>query len=81
MPNLVITGGTRGIGRAVVELFLKKGWNVCTCGRTEEGVKRLKEELKRAEKFIRKSLRCGGQKFCQSLCGILQGKSSENLTF
>jgi NAD(P)-dependent dehydrogenase (short-subunit alcohol dehydrogenase family) len=46
MPNLVITGGTRGIGRAVVELFLKEGWNVCTCGRTEEGVKRLKEELK-----------------------------------
>jgi Dehydrogenases with different specificities (related to short-chain alcohol dehydrogenases) len=46
MLNLVITGGTKGIGRAVVELFLKEGWNVCTCGRTEEGLKRLKEELK-----------------------------------
>jgi short-subunit dehydrogenase len=51
MPNLVITGGTKGIGRAVVELFLKEGWNVCTCGRTEEGLKRLKEELKGSEKI------------------------------
>ncbi|WP_448587464.1 SDR family NAD(P)-dependent oxidoreductase [Thermocrinis sp.] len=46
MPNLIITGGTRGIGRAVVELFLKEGWNVCTCARKEEALKGLKEELK-----------------------------------
>jgi len=46
MPNLVITGGTRGIGRATVELFLKEGWSVCTCARSEENLKQLQQELK-----------------------------------
>ena len=33
MPVAVITGGSRGIGRATVELFSKKGWDTAFCYR------------------------------------------------
>ena len=29
----LITGGARGIGRAIVERYLKEGMSVITCGR------------------------------------------------
>ncbi|WP_448583943.1 SDR family NAD(P)-dependent oxidoreductase [Thermocrinis sp.] len=53
MPNLVITGGTRGIGKATVELFLKEGWSVCTCARGEKDLEKLKEELKNPKLFTK----------------------------
>lgn len=31
--TVLVTGGTNGIGRAVVDKFLSEGWNVATCGR------------------------------------------------
>jgi len=41
----IVTGGSRGIGRAIVERLIKEGWQVCTCSRKEEDLRRLKEEL------------------------------------
>ncbi len=41
----IITGGSKGIGRAIVERLIKEGWLVCTCSRKEEDLRRLKEEL------------------------------------
>ncbi|MCS7171576.1 MAG: SDR family oxidoreductase [Aquificaceae bacterium] len=41
----IVTGGSRGIGRAIVEELLRDGWSVCTCSRKEEDLIRLKEEL------------------------------------
>lgn len=35
MPNIVITGGTKGLGRAIAELFAAKGFDVAICARTE----------------------------------------------
>jgi len=44
----VVTGATRGIGRAIAEALLREGAHVAICGRTEETVGRAVEELARA---------------------------------
>jgi len=40
-----VTGGTRGIGRAIVEALLAEGAAVTLCGRTEESVAKAAAEL------------------------------------
>jgi NAD(P)-dependent dehydrogenase (short-subunit alcohol dehydrogenase family) len=40
-PSILITGGTRGIGRAIVKRFLDAGFQVFTCGRNSDSVKEL----------------------------------------
>jgi NAD(P)-dependent dehydrogenase (short-subunit alcohol dehydrogenase family) len=42
----VVTGGTRGIGRAIVERLLQEGASVAFCGRTKESVDRAAAELR-----------------------------------
>ncbi len=42
----IVTGGTRGIGKATVLAFLREGAKVATCGRREENVKSLVDEAK-----------------------------------
>jgi NAD(P)-dependent dehydrogenase (short-subunit alcohol dehydrogenase family) len=44
----VVTGGTRGIGRAIAESLLRSGARVAICGRTRESVERASTELKNA---------------------------------
>jgi 3-oxoacyl-[acyl-carrier protein] reductase len=44
----VVTGGTRGIGRAIAETLLHSGASVAICGRTPESVERASTELKQA---------------------------------
>ena len=41
----IITGGTRGIGRAIVERLLEEGLSVAFCGQTAESVQRALGEL------------------------------------
>ena len=41
----LVTGGSRGIGRAVVEALLDDGWRVYLCSRREESVARALGEL------------------------------------
>jgi len=43
----IVTGGTRGIGRAIVEAALDEGANVAFCSRSRESVERATEELRR----------------------------------
>ncbi len=45
----IVTGGSRGIGRAIVERLIQEGWQVCTCARREEDLVKVWEELKRPE--------------------------------
>src|SRR5437588_10004136 len=42
----VVTGGTRGIGRAIAERLLREGASVAICGRTRESVDRAVSEMK-----------------------------------
>ncbi|MGB3463617.1 MAG: SDR family oxidoreductase, partial [Cyclobacteriaceae bacterium] len=41
----VVTGGTKGIGRAVIEKFLANGIDVITCSRNEEELEAFKQEV------------------------------------
>jgi short-subunit dehydrogenase len=44
---IVVTGGTRGIGRAVVEKFASEGFDVATCSRTKKDLDDLKREIEK----------------------------------
>ncbi|MDH1629154.1 SDR family NAD(P)-dependent oxidoreductase [Pseudomonas mosselii] len=43
--RVVVSGGTRGIGRAIVECFLAEGAQVAFCARDEAGVRQAEVEL------------------------------------
>lgn len=51
--NVLITGGSKGIGRATVELFLKLGANVLFTARNEEAISSLENELKKEYKNVK----------------------------
>lgn len=42
---LVVTGGTKGIGRAVIEKFIAEGFDVATCARKPNELEALKQTL------------------------------------
>ena len=41
---MVVSGGTKGIGRALVERFLEEGFDVVTCSRNVQDLEQLKRE-------------------------------------
>lgn len=43
--NIVITGATKGIGRATAQLFASKGFDICACARNAGDLETLKTEL------------------------------------
>jgi NAD(P)-dependent dehydrogenase (short-subunit alcohol dehydrogenase family) len=48
----IVTGGTRGIGRAIVELFLAEGARVAFCGREESAGRAVERELGERSMFV-----------------------------
>ena len=49
---LVITGGTKGIGKALVMLFAKKNFDIITCSRNQDDLEQLKLEVSEKHKEI-----------------------------
>lgn len=43
---IVVTGGTKGIGKAIIERFAQDGWAIATCSRSESDLNKLKEEIR-----------------------------------
>ena len=43
---VVVTGGTKGIGKAIVYQFASEGYSVATCARNEEDLQELRAEVK-----------------------------------
>lgn len=41
----LVTGGTKGIGKAVIERFAKSGFDIITCSRTEDDLLQLKNDI------------------------------------
>jgi short-subunit dehydrogenase len=42
---IVVTGGTKGIGRAIIEKFAQFQFDIITCARNEQDLKQLKQEI------------------------------------
>ena len=42
---IVVTGGTKGIGRAVIEKFAAQGFDMATCSRKTEELEKLKAAI------------------------------------
>ncbi|NMO15598.1 SDR family NAD(P)-dependent oxidoreductase [Pyxidicoccus fallax] len=49
---VLITGGTHGVGRALVEKYAREGWRVATCSRREEELRTLEREVSGARGFV-----------------------------
>jgi len=49
---IVITGGTKGIGKALVNIFAKNEFDVITCSRNQEDLNQLEQDLRSTQKQI-----------------------------
>jgi len=46
-PVIVVSGGTKGIGRAIIEMFMKNGFDAITCARSAPELEAMEADLKK----------------------------------
>lgn len=44
MPTAVITGATKGLGRAIADIFAQNGFDLCVCSRTQADLDAMQED-------------------------------------
>jgi len=69
--NAIITGGTLGLGLAILREFLNEGANVLFCARSRDAVSRLQDELTRLLRT--------GQKLIGLPCDVSSPREVENM--
>lgn len=70
---VVITGATRGLGRAMVEEFVRRGWTVAGCGRNPMLVERLRQAHPTPHQFAAVDVRDDGtvREWASHVCAAL----------
>ncbi|GAB3177419.1 SDR family oxidoreductase [Telluribacter humicola] len=71
-PLAVVTGGTKGIGRALVERFVRGGFDVVTCARHEQDLAALQKDIAHSG---------SGQVLCQQADLSLRSDLDNFITF
>ena len=57
---IVVTGGTKGIGRAVIEKFAAQGFDIATCSRNASELEKLKSSLEKIIPASNMYIKSGG---------------------
>lgn len=76
---IVVTGGTKGIGKAIIENFAKEGKNVIVCARNEEDLENLKIEIESKFKVTVETLICDVSKKedCKTFVEFVNNQSED----
>ncbi len=45
---MVVSGGSKGIGKAIIEKFAPQGFDIFTCARNEDGLQRLRTKIEKS---------------------------------